>query len=84
MECLPDADTVGNEDEMGSTCLKLMWMDGVGGDEELRLLEAAAGEMSRAEAGGRPPKACYTCDQIRGRGGGTGAAVPAARPLSPL
>lgn len=43
MGCLPDADTVGNEDEIGSTCLKLMWMDGVRGDEELRSAEAAAG-----------------------------------------
>lgn len=29
MECLPEADTVGKEDEIGFTCLKLMWMDGV-------------------------------------------------------
>lgn len=29
MEYLPAADTVGDEDEIGSTCLKLMWMDGV-------------------------------------------------------
>lgn len=37
MECFPDADTVGNEDEIGSTCFNLMWMDCVRGDEELPL-----------------------------------------------
>lgn len=42
MEWLSDSDTVGNEDEIGSSCLKLMWMDCVRGDVEPLLLEAAA------------------------------------------
>lgn len=40
---MSNSDTVGNEDEIGSTCLKLMGMDGVQGDVEPHLLEAAAG-----------------------------------------
>lgn len=55
MGCLPDADTVGNEDEIGSTCLKLMWMDGVRGDEELRSAEAAAGARRWAAVGAKRP-----------------------------
>lgn len=43
MEWLSGADTVGNEDEIGSSRLKLMGMDCVRGDVEPHLLEAAAG-----------------------------------------
>lgn len=43
MEWLSGSDTVGNEDEIGSSCLKLMGMDCVRGDIEPHLLEATAG-----------------------------------------
>lgn len=55
MEYLPDADTVGNEDEMGPTCSTLMWMDGVHSDEELCLLEATAGSEEMRRAGVQRP-----------------------------
>lgn len=42
MEWLSSSGTAGNEDEIGSTCLKLMGMDCVAGDIEPHLLEAAA------------------------------------------
>lgn len=37
------SDTIGNEDEIGYSCLKLMGMDCVWGDVEPHLLKAAAG-----------------------------------------
>lgn len=76
MEWLSDSDTVGNEDEMGSTCLKLMGMDCVRGDVEPHLPEAAAGartwtvSLLNCSSTGRwmpaPPTGYYTCDWTRG------------------
>lgn len=71
MECLPDADTVGNEDEIGSTCFNLMWMDCVRGDEELCLPGQGDEPQRCTEADACPPKGCYTSDQTRGGWGGT-------------
>lgn len=42
MEVLPDSDTGGDEDGVDSPCLEEMGMDGVRGDGEPHLLEAAA------------------------------------------
>lgn len=69
MEWLSSSDTVGNEDEIGCTCLKLMGMDCVRGDVEPHLLVArtwtvslvnysSTGRLMRAL-----PKGCYTCDR---------------------
>lgn len=76
MEWLSGPDTVGNEDEIGSSCLKLMGMDCVRGDAEPHLLEAAAGartwtvSLLICSSKGRRmlglSAAYYTCDQTKG------------------
>lgn len=76
MERLSNSDTVGNKDEIGSTCLKLMGMDCVRGDAESHLLEAAVGartwtvSLLNCSSTGRLmpplPTGYYTCDRTRG------------------
>lgn len=76
IEWLSGSDTGGNEDEIGSTCLKLMGMDCVRGDVEPHLLEAAAGARtwtvsllncsSTERLIPALPTGYYTCDRTRG------------------